>query len=276
MLHPTAFSSLGPFFSLIELIPGLSRNSISPVTFGSPTFLSIYIPYHLQRGSILRSPRAAKYVFTAICEQPLLCESTKVWYQSCSSQLFVLYLFIYNPLNRSHISDSRVLISDASLIENNTTSAHAESYINTNHGSSGLHATTYNIADILHQSNVLSSNTEGLDFCGPTTHRLDVSHEAYTPLTQQALLQHNTKCTPLDGEKAQKLSPTNSKYTVVHACILTADHVAEKRYVYHHPQRQLYTLSTSLPAHEQHVELGSRHLDQPIKYPCLHPYPIVI
>jgi hypothetical protein len=105
-----------------------------------------------------------------------------------------------------------------------------------------------------------------------------VSHEKYTPLTRQALLQHNAKHTSPDGDKTQKLSPTNLEHTtVVHTCILTADdHVAEKRHLYHHQHRQLYTPATSLPEHEQHIELGSRYLDQPIEYPCLHPYPTVI
>jgi hypothetical protein len=111
---------------------------------------------------------------------------------------------------------------------------------------------------------------------GPTTHRLDVSHEKYTPLTRQALLQHNIKHTSPDGDKMRKLSPTNLEHAVVHTCILTADdHVAQKRHLYHRQHRQLYTPATPLPEHEQHIELGSRYLDQPIEYPCLHPYPTV-
>jgi hypothetical protein len=182
------------------------------------------------------------------------------------------------------MSDNYVCTSEASFLEGDATFTHTESYNATKHVSLGMHATTYHVADLPHNSRLLPNNTKTSKSCGSTVHRVDVTRDAYVSLTRQALQQHNTKHTSPDGDKTMRcalaqnhLIGINLGNPVVHTTILAADyHASAQEYFYRGPPQQLHTSATCLREHEDNVGLGTRPLHQPIEHQSLHPYPVFI
>jgi len=182
------------------------------------------------------------------------------------------------------MSDNYVCSSEASFHERDATFTHAESYNDTKHVSLGMHATTYHIADLPHNSRLLPNNTKTSKSCGSTVHRVDVTRDAYVPLTRQALQQHNTKHTSPDGDKTTRcalaqthLIGINLGNPVVHTTILPADYRASaQEYFYPRLPQQPHSSATCLWEHEDNVGLGTGPLHQPIEHQSLHPYPVSI
>src|SRR6266498_1497308 len=155
--------------------------------------------------------------------------------QSLFTSLFLcaVYLSIYITLSRNHMFDNYVCTSEASFLERDATITHTKSYNATKHVSLGMHATTYHVADLPHNSRPIPNHTKTSKSCGSTVHRVDVTRDAYVPLTRQALQQHNTKNTSPDGDKTTRctlaqnqLIGINLGNPVVHTSILAADYHA--------------------------------------------------